>query len=325
MAESRASGGRVKLNVGGSAFESSLLTLTRFDNSMFSAMLADRWQRQEELFIDRNPAHFAKVLDYLRDGEYVVLPEDRNSLRDLRREADFYNLPGLVDICSSKLEEYEHPNHGELLKINVGGVIFETSLSTVTRAKNSVLFALVADSRQEHVFIDRDPTHFAKVLDYLRDGERFVPPSNDDTRDSLRNEAEFYNLPGLANLCACDVGDKVKWTKKAIDRCYMLRCENEEFCYYSGYRNNCMVCESELYGEDEGIPRYFGMEMSEVTDSEGWFALSDFITPSSFVSEPHIGYVMEVNSTCCLVHWQHKCGEYEIHAPKSLLRLANYV
>ncbi|CAJ0591878.1 unnamed protein product [Cylicocyclus nassatus] len=103
MTEKRPPKGRVKLNVGGTAFETSFSTLTSFDDSMLSALVANHWRRQEELFIDRDPSHFEEVLNYLRDGEYVVLPEDENTLKRLQREAEFYNLPGLVVLCSTKL------------------------------------------------------------------------------------------------------------------------------------------------------------------------------------------------------------------------------
>ncbi|CAJ0591879.1 unnamed protein product [Cylicocyclus nassatus] len=110
MAESQFKGGRVKINVGGTMFETSLSTLKKFENCMLFSMVADRWKGQDELFIDRNPTYFAYVLDYLRDGEYVVLPDDDNSLKCLQREAEFYNLPSLTKMCSAKLQHAANRN-----------------------------------------------------------------------------------------------------------------------------------------------------------------------------------------------------------------------
>ncbi|CAJ0592025.1 unnamed protein product [Cylicocyclus nassatus] len=306
MADDQPFEGRVKLNVGGTIFETSLSTLTKYSGSMFSALVADRWQQQEELFIDRNSTYFAKVLDYLRDGEYVVLPEDYVSLKCLRREAEFYNLPGLVELCSSKLlEKHKHPSCGERVKINVGGVVFTTSFTSVNSVKDSLLSAMVADRQQkeEEVFIDRDPTHFAKVLNYLREGERFLPPSDDDTRESLRSEAEFYNLPDLAQMCACHAGDVVKWTTRAITTYALIP--------YTSGNYKCINCNLIAY---KGERTYIAVNTnlrSEQTPPLG----SDW----AFTK----GRVMAVNSICCRVKFTDNWGEFDVHAPKSALHLAN--
>lgn len=59
--------------------------------------------------------------------------------------------------------------------MNVGGSIFETSLSTLCRDSKSLLAVMFSGRHELSVesdgsyFIDRDPTHFRLVLNYLRD------------------------------------------------------------------------------------------------------------------------------------------------------------
>ncbi|VDM79839.1 unnamed protein product, partial [Strongylus vulgaris] len=159
-------------------------------------------------------------------------------------------------------EDGEHLSYGERVKINVGGTIFETSLSTLTRLGDTVLSTMVANRwrSQEELFIDRDPTHFAKVLNYLRDGENFVPPAEDYLRENLRREAEvFYNLPGLAKMCLPEVfhvGDKVQWKESAIDSYWMSFVRSIRTCSilpslrFAGYRETtkwleCFGCGNE--------------------------------------------------------------------------------
>ncbi|CAJ0600050.1 unnamed protein product, partial [Cylicocyclus nassatus] len=101
MDERQSSGERVKINVGGTVFETTVSTLTRIDNTMLSAMVAERWRNGEELFVDRNPTLFAKILDYLRDSGNVTLPKGDAAREAIRKEADFYNLPGLAEMCVS--------------------------------------------------------------------------------------------------------------------------------------------------------------------------------------------------------------------------------
>ncbi|RCN34912.1 K+ channel tetramerization domain protein [Ancylostoma caninum] len=95
--------------------------------------------------------------------------------------------------------EGQQSGYSERVKINVGGGKFETSLTTLTRLNGT-------------------------VLNYLREGESFIPPSDLDARESLRREAEFYNLPGLVKLCLPEVfhvGDRVQWKANAIEPYWM--------------------------------------------------------------------------------------------------------
>ncbi|CAJ0591200.1 unnamed protein product [Cylicocyclus nassatus] len=72
-----------------------------------------------------------------------------------------------------------------------------------------------------------------EILDYLRDGENVTLPKDDEAREALRKEAEFYNLPGLSKMCApytsvskgdkdfevktFHQGDIVQWKESAIE------------------------------------------------------------------------------------------------------------
>ncbi|CAJ0591092.1 unnamed protein product [Cylicocyclus nassatus] len=92
---------RIRINVGGSVFETSFSTLTNAEGSVLSAM-AKRGRNQEELFIDRDPTYFAEqVLNYLRDGKSFCSPIDDQARDFLHREADreYYKLPGLAEMC----------------------------------------------------------------------------------------------------------------------------------------------------------------------------------------------------------------------------------
>eukprot|EP01118_Nematostelium_gracile_P005841 TRINITY_DN1866_c1_g1_i1.p2 TRINITY_DN1866_c1_g1~~TRINITY_DN1866_c1_g1_i1.p2 ORF type:complete len:130 (-),score=21.90 TRINITY_DN1866_c1_g1_i1:522-911(-) len=59
------------LNVGGKRFSTSKSTLTSIEDTYFHAMLSsDKWKPNEdgEYFIDRNPKHFQRIIDYMKDG-----------------------------------------------------------------------------------------------------------------------------------------------------------------------------------------------------------------------------------------------------------------
>ena len=90
----------VKLNVGGQYFTTSLQTLTRDPNSMLAAMFSGRHKLETtedgSFFIDRDGTYFRFILNYLRNGE-LILPESTTFLEELKAEAKFYQLQGVLD------------------------------------------------------------------------------------------------------------------------------------------------------------------------------------------------------------------------------------
>ncbi|KAL9553962.1 hypothetical protein PS6_003683 [Mucor atramentarius] len=75
----------------------------------------------------------------------------------------------------------EYLPKNEKIRLNVGGSMFETSLSTLRRDTNSLLATmfsgrhLISAEPDGSYFIDRDPSHFRLVLNYLRDLR--IPPT----------------------------------------------------------------------------------------------------------------------------------------------------
>jgi len=94
---------KVRLDVGGSVYTTSTQTLRRCPNSLLSQMFGGRHELRREpdgsYFIDRDGAHFRYVLNFLRDGSLdpQTLPSDRTSVRQIIREARYYQLDALVD------------------------------------------------------------------------------------------------------------------------------------------------------------------------------------------------------------------------------------
>ncbi|XP_066582836.1 BTB/POZ domain-containing protein KCTD16 [Prorops nasuta] len=89
-----------------------------------------------------------------------------------------------------------------VVELNVGGVFYTTALTTLTRESESHLASLFTG--QSHVekdakgkyFLDRDGVLFRYVLDFLRN-QALVLPEGFRERERLRQEANFYGLPGL--------------------------------------------------------------------------------------------------------------------------------
>eukprot|EP01089_Gocevia_fonbrunei_P007302 TRINITY_DN18382_c0_g1_i1.p1 TRINITY_DN18382_c0_g1~~TRINITY_DN18382_c0_g1_i1.p1 ORF type:complete len:214 (-),score=46.81 TRINITY_DN18382_c0_g1_i1:56-697(-) len=90
---------RIKLNVGGYKYETTLATLNVV-SSMLSVMFSGNFTQQPDEdgyhFIDRNGDLFGDILDYLRNISNPVLPRDYIRLKRLKTEAEYFGLVDLV-------------------------------------------------------------------------------------------------------------------------------------------------------------------------------------------------------------------------------------
>jgi len=95
-------------------------------------------------------------------------------------------------------------NHGkenEWVTLNVGGRIFSTTRSTLTKDRDSMLASMFGDSWNSATdasgsyMIDRTPEYFAPILNYLRCGVLVI----DDgvNAEGVLNEAKFFNIAGI--------------------------------------------------------------------------------------------------------------------------------
>ena len=95
-------------------------------------------------------------------------------------------------------------NPNESVKLNVGGVIFQTSHSTLLKEPESALAGIVtggnklAKDQDGCYFIDRDARRFKHILNYLRDGE--IPSKvAKEMGEELLAEAKYFGIQSLAS------------------------------------------------------------------------------------------------------------------------------
>ena len=105
-------------------------------------------------------------------------------------------------------------NDPDILKLNVGGMIFYTLKSTLSKKikkdnanefhETHLLEEMYNDSLKENKeikFIDRDPTYFNYILDYLRcPNKKLILPNKKMILKQLKNEAEYFKLNGLVEI-----------------------------------------------------------------------------------------------------------------------------
>ncbi|RCN51619.1 K+ channel tetramerization domain protein [Ancylostoma caninum] len=95
----------VKLNVGGSLFQTTLSTLKKQDTmlrTMFNGEIPVATDSDGFVLIDRSGQHFGTILNFLRDGT-VPLPYCRLELEQILAEARFYCVKDLEAQCMELL------------------------------------------------------------------------------------------------------------------------------------------------------------------------------------------------------------------------------
>lgn len=105
--------------------------------------------------------------------------------------------------------------------INVGGTLFRTTRDTLLGGGGYFAAAARRDQESAVLFVDRDPTHFRHVLNWMR-GSRHLP-ADEEVLGELLAEADFYSLTAM-----CDAIRERRWqggtTVKALQEiCGELR------------------------------------------------------------------------------------------------------
>ena len=104
----------------------------------------------------------------------------------------------------------------EIVKFNVGGTHYETSLSTLKNVPDNMLLRMVESplEKGERIFIDRDGQLFAHILNYLRDVSIWTAPGDLSICAALVREASFYCLFNMKKGLEAIAGLEIKTIEK---------------------------------------------------------------------------------------------------------------
>eukprot|EP01080_Neovahlkampfia_damariscottae_P006838 gene6838-11000_t len=173
--------------------------------------------------------------------EYTQFIDGEKNKMDLIKEEVIIQLKEIEDqkIKIEKLYDCQ------IIELNVGGKYFTTSIETIQTDEDSMLYAMFSGKyplqvdKTGKVFIDRDDTHFRKILNYLRTGVLITPLSSIDAKELLL-EAEFYNLKNLIRDIKLQ-GNGIHLVKKLDSKTATFRWRLSNFSLLN-YK-----CESEVF------------------------------------------------------------------------------
>jgi hypothetical protein len=97
----------------------------------------------------------------------------------------------------------------ERIAVNVGGTLFETSKFSLKKISTSLLARFISETQpiNGQYFLDRDPSTFKYVLNYLRTDSFDIRTLPNDTRIlyELFYEAKYYQLPDFMKAIATKI------------------------------------------------------------------------------------------------------------------------
>ncbi|XP_006136472.2 BTB/POZ domain-containing protein KCTD2 [Pelodiscus sinensis] len=132
----------------------------------------------------------------------------------------------------------DRPGSGsKWIRLNVGGTYFVSTRQTLCREPKSFLCRLCCQDGPElgsdkdetgAYLIDRDPTYFGPILNYLRHGKLIL--NKELAEEGVLEEAEFYNIASLVRLVKERIRDNENRTSQGpVKHVYrVLQCQEEE-------------------------------------------------------------------------------------------------
>ncbi|XP_038052312.1 uncharacterized protein LOC119725020 [Patiria miniata] len=193
----------IQLNVGGCLYTTTRSTMNRYPESMLCLMSKGELATPVPVVngayvLDRDGPIFRHVLNFYRHGK-LILPKDFKEWELLASETSAI-IGQFQCLCCSTMDE--------VINLNVGGSLYTTSLSTLTRYPDSMLGAMfsgrIQSARDAHgnYVIDGDGPLFRHVFNFLRRSTLTLP---DDFReiDLLAAEADFYQIQELIQAVRC--------------------------------------------------------------------------------------------------------------------------
>jgi hypothetical protein len=98
--------------------------------------------------------------------------------------------------CEKKLEDLKKVNEGTCT-LNIGGKRFEVSLHVLKSRRGTIFYKQIFRGEIKNgttTFYDRDYLYFPIILNFLRTGKLKADKLDEDEKEELLNEAQFYEI-----------------------------------------------------------------------------------------------------------------------------------
>jgi len=147
---------RIKLDVGGCKFTTTITTLTRFPDSMIGALFSGRHNLTTDesgyYFIDRDGTNFGHILNFLRCPElFNVRSISFDHLNELKKEAAYYGLD--EQMFPIEIETEDNKGNRVVLK-NIDGIWYYTCWDYPLSTPKAIYYCSSCDSGADTYYTD---------------------------------------------------------------------------------------------------------------------------------------------------------------------------
>jgi len=146
-----------------------------------------------------------EVLKAASDAHNTLITAVKEETKRLKRKREELDIEQ-KEIAEFKMKMIQvSENNKKMVKLNVGGEIFSTTISTFNK-EPSMLSAMFSGNfnmepgQDGAYFIDRDPKYFPMILNYLRMNVIDTEDMGDKEKNELLREVEYYQIPSLLSL-----------------------------------------------------------------------------------------------------------------------------
>lgn len=173
----------VRFDVGHHLFVCHKNTIDKYPESVLAKYVAPQFDTRKSgddyIVIDRDGKHFGAILNFMRDVNSLDLEEWTDSnLTDLMREADFYCLNELVQLCEHHFEQRDYRQKRELESSNLRNftlpanrrleIVFGLPVARELLASSEKLTIIVSYQIIRKFHIDGWIEELVKICDFSR-------------------------------------------------------------------------------------------------------------------------------------------------------------
>jgi hypothetical protein len=199
----------------------SLCELSKTQINELKQIRADLETLKNEL-ITAQTKYNQRLSDYELKLQQLHIQAEKIDQEQTEKETNLLNATSEWRDMKIKLET-SAMSPKQKVKLNVGGIYFETTIETLTKYSEGRIsyfkslfsrqWQLEKDPKDDSIFIDRDGDLFGYILQYLRTGKLAVDSLCDLLRRDLINEVQFYNLDNLVDLLQIGPSTKGNYVK----------------------------------------------------------------------------------------------------------------
>ena len=188
--------------------ERSVCDLFKVQLGELKQMKMDLEHLKKELAMAQTKYH-RRLAEYESKLEEIHGQAEKVQQEQVEKETNIQNASTEWHNVKSRLES-SIMSSNQRIKLNVGGVYFETTVETLTKhSEDKLTYFKVLFSRQwkqekdlndGSIFIDRSGDLFWHILQYLRTGRLIIDGNDITLRQSVIIEAEFYKIDSIVNI-----------------------------------------------------------------------------------------------------------------------------